>query len=206
LARLSERTLAAPVRARMLQLVPAAHANLKLDLLAGLLKDENALLQQEAVRALFEHPDTKRFHSLREVAQDPRFGATIRAEAIVGLSDRAGEFRDELFDFIRAEHPVLRTEALRALIGVPLNPDQHAGLEELAKRRPESAPLTARVLGQPFTADRPSPGDFDAWLKKLEGPADVGSGRRGFFYSKLARCFRCPRSGGPWRANRPHLT
>jgi putative heme-binding domain-containing protein len=54
----------------------------------------------------------------------------------------------------------------------------------------------ARALGKPFAAGRPAAADTDAWLKRLEGPADADAGRRVFFHPNLAGCFRCHRAEG----------
>lgn len=205
--RLADRQLAPNVRARMLQLVPTTHAQLNLDLLSGLLKDEHSVLQREAVRALAEHPKAGRFRLLLEAAKDPHLGADIRAEAILGLSDHANELRDDLFRFLQADSPAaMRNEALRTLTGVRLGPEQQAQLEQLAKRHSESAALVARVLGRPFVGQRPPAGDLDAWLKKLDGPADALAGRRVFFHSKLTTCFRCHRVEGRGREIGPDLS
>ena len=42
----------------------------------------------------------------------------------------------------------------------------------------------------------PKATDTAAWLKRLDGPADIEAGRRVFFHSKLAGCYRCHRADG----------
>ena len=77
------------------------------------------------------------------------------AQALVGLADRRSEHLDDLLRLAEGDSAVLRDEALRALAGTKLTTAQRDGLERLAKRRPESADLVARVLGRPFAAGRP---------------------------------------------------
>ncbi|HEX5271133.1 MAG TPA: c-type cytochrome, partial [Gemmataceae bacterium] len=74
------------------------------------------------------------------------------------------------------------------------------------KRRPESADLVARVLGRPFARERPKVTDLDAWLKRLEGPADAGAGRRIFAEAKVAGCSRCHRVEGRGQDVGPDLS
>jgi putative heme-binding domain-containing protein len=195
-SRLADDQLAAEVRARMLQLVPATHHDLKIDLLGRLLVSNAPALQREAVRALCEHPAAARFNLLRQVAGDSRLLDDIRAQAIAGLSEKSDTYREELLGFARSHSPALRNEALRGLTGTALNREQRSGLGQLARSWSESAPLVARVLGQPFVAERPKPGELDAWLHRLQGPADAAAGRRIFFHTKLAMCSRCHRVEG----------
>src|SRR5262249_45227651 len=69
-------------------------------------------------------------------------------------------------------------------------------LEGIGKAQPAATDLARRVLGKPFTKDRPRPEETMAWLKRLEGPADAEAGRRIFFHPRLANCSRCHRVDG----------
>src|SRR5262249_31097969 len=130
----------------------------------------------------------------------------IRAQALVGLSEQADDYREQLVGFARSEDTRLRDEALRALVNVKLSPDQRIALEEVGHRRTEARPLVARVLGKSFATDRPAAKDIDAWLKRLEGPADADAGRRVFFHTRLAGCFRCHRVEGRGQEVGPDLS
>jgi putative heme-binding domain-containing protein len=79
----------------------------------------------------------------------------------------------------------LRADAQRALIGVKLK----AGAVE-------------RVI----EAGRPPAKDLDAWLKRLEGPADAEVGARVFFHPKVGGCFRCHRIDGRGQDVGPDLS
>ena len=196
----------APVRAMALRQVPASHPRLTIALLGRLLRQEDASLQLEAVRALAESPRPERFAALTAAAGDSRLGDAVRAQAVSGLAERAQERLDELLWLASGDNPALRDEALRDMVGAKLTDVQRRGLEGLAQKRPESADLIARVLGKPFAAGRPAAKDVDAWLRRLEGPADAEAGRRVFAHPKLAGCYRCHRVDGRGREVGPDLS
>ena len=184
--RLTDADSSPALKIAALQLVPTTHKKLTLDVLGALVKDNDAGVRREAVRALSEHPNPGRFTILLEAARNPRFDVNTRAEAIVGLAERAASERDTLMEFANSDQLPLRDEALRALVGVKL---------EIGK--PErTSDLIDRAAGQPFFKDRPKPDDTAAWLKRLEGPADADAGRRIFFHTRLAACARCHRVDG----------
>jgi putative heme-binding domain-containing protein len=194
------------LRVLALQMVPPTSPKLTLGLLGKLVTEGDPPLRLEAARALSEHPSPRRFPVLLEAARNRRLDDAVRAQALLGLSDRAPELADELLAFARGDDAVLRDEALRTLAGTPLAPAQRASLEDLAARRPACAPLVARVLGRPFVKGRPPADDVDAWLKRLDGPADAATGRRVFFHPRLAGCFRCHRAEGRGQEVGPDLT
>src|SRR5262249_22699953 len=90
----------------------------------------------------------------------------------------------------------LRHEALRALVQTKLTPFQQEKLTAASKGKEDSAVLAKRALGQPVNAGRPDAKDTEAWLKRLEGPADAEAGRRVFESSRVATCSRCHRIDG----------
>ncbi len=206
LGRLSDKRSSTALRVLALQMVPATHPKLTLALLTDLLNHGEPPLQLEAARALCEVSTPRHFAVLLEAARDRRLGDAVRAQALAGLSERAEEYLDQLLSFARGKEAVLSHEALRALVPVKLNAEQRAALEEVARQRPEAAPLVARVLGKPFTTGRPGTKDIDAWLKRLGGPADASAGRRVFFHSKLGGCFRCHRVEGRGQEVGPDLS
>jgi putative membrane-bound dehydrogenase-like protein len=206
LARLADQRSPTALRVLALQMVPPTHPKLTLALLTELLNHGEPQLQLEAARALCEVATPKHFRVLLEAARDRRLGEAIRAQALAGLSERAEEYLDPFLTFASGKDAVLRDEALRALVNVKLNPEQRAALEAVARQRPEAAPLVARVLGKPFTTGRPPAKDIDAWLKRLEGPADAEAGRRVFFHARLGGCFRCHRVEGRGQDVGPDLS
>ncbi|MDR3636104.1 MAG: HEAT repeat domain-containing protein [Isosphaeraceae bacterium] len=193
-------------RIRMLQLMPANHPRLSVDFLAKLLGHADPALRLEAARALSEQRSPRRGAVLKRVALDPSSREDVRAEAIVGLADQAGELRDDLVRLAQGDGAAVRNEALRDLTSVPLSAADRTALSGLSQRDPQAAPLVARVLGERFAAGRPVPEDVDGWLKRLEGPADAAAGRRVFFHPKAAGCFRCHRVDGRGRDVGPDLS
>ena len=206
LARLADAKSPPGLRLLALQMVPATSKKLTLTLLSGLLTQGEPTLQLEAARALSEHPGAKRFPLLLAAARNRRLSEAVRAQAVVGLAERARDYRDELLTFVRGDSSTLRDEALRALTGAELDATGRAAVEEVARRHSEAAPLAARVLGKPFAVGRPTSRDIDAWLKRLEGPADAGAGRRVFFHPRLGGCYRCHRVEGRGQEVGPDLS
>jgi putative heme-binding domain-containing protein len=193
-------------RVLALQMVPPNHPKLTLDLLGKLLGQKDVLLQREAARTLCEHPSPKRVPMLLEAARNADLSDEVRAQAIVGLSEKAQELHADLFRLLRSDRTPLRDEALRALTQTKLTDDQRKELGELAEKRPACADLVARVLGKPFQRNRPSVKDLDAWERRLEEPADAEAGRRVFFHTKLAACSRCHRVEGRGHEIGPDLS
>ena len=77
-----------------------------------------------------------------------------------------------------------------------LTVEQGAALETAVRDKNDCVDLVARVLSKPFHANRPPATDTDAWLKRLDGPADPEAGRRIFEHSKVATCAKCHRVEG----------
>jgi putative membrane-bound dehydrogenase-like protein len=206
LGRLRDERSPPAIRVRALQLIPATDSQLTVDFLAGLLHQPDAALRLEAARALAEHPSPKRTAVLLAAARDRRLGDAVRAQAILGLAGRAQELREELLRFALEDNTALRDEALRALVGTKLTAAQRQRIEEVGRHGPDAAALAARVLGKPFTKGRPPARDVEAWVKRLDVPADAGAGRRVFFHPKLAGCFRCHRAKGRGSVAGPDLS
>ncbi len=194
------------LRVMALQMIPSGHPKLTADLLDRLAHQDESALRLEAVRALGEHPSPRRIPLLRAIAADGRLGDAARAQAVLGLAERAPDVLDDLLALARGDNAVLRDEALRGLIGTKLTAAQRGPLEELVRRQPACAALVARVLGRPPAKDRPPPEDIKAWLARLEGPADEAAGRRVFAHPKLAGCYRCHRAEGRGRVVGPDLS
>jgi putative membrane-bound dehydrogenase-like protein len=206
LDRLKDEKSPPALRVLALQMIPANHPKLTLDLLAGLLSHGEPALQLEAVRSLSEHPNAGRERLLLAAVGNPRLGDAVRAQAILGLAGQSAKHLDTLLQLAQGDNKVLRQEALRALKDTPFPTEQRTHLEKLTRRHADDAALVERVLGQPFVKDRPRPEDLDGWLKFLEGPAHAEAGRRVFFHPKLAACSRCHRVEGRGAVVGPDLS
>jgi putative membrane-bound dehydrogenase-like protein len=194
--RLADEKSSPALRVKALQLIPPTNPKITLDLLGKLLNQPQSDLQLESARALCEYPKPERFALLLKTAIDSKLGDDVRAQAIVGLAEQAEKYKDELVQIASGNNPVLRDEALRALVQVSLSAKQTDQLKDLAKRQPSCAQLVARVLGQNINAGRPPAADIRAWLDRLADSGDVAAGRRVFFHSKVGGCFRCHRVEG----------
>jgi putative heme-binding domain-containing protein len=194
--RLAEESASPALRVKALQLIPPTHPRLTLDLLNKLINQPQTALQLEATRALCEYPKLDRFPLLLKIASDSKLGNDVRAQAILGLAEQSEKYRDHLIRWATSINPVLRDEALRALVHTSLPDNQGDRLKELAKRQPSCGPLVARVLGQDINSGRPPASDNRAWFDRLEGPVDIAAGRRVFFHPKVGGCFRCHRVEG----------
>ena len=189
-------------RVQALRLIPTSWGGLTTDMLGTWAHDKSPGLALEAVRALSEHPSPKRYPILLDLAKngDP----ALKREAFAGIADRAGD--EKAFFLGLVDDPALGDDALRDLISVPLADADKTRLQAIASSQPARKEIVARVLGQPVRTDAPKATDTSAWLKRLDGPADVEAGRRVFFHPKLAGCFRCHQADGRGRDVGPDLT
>jgi len=171
----------ATVLHRGLRMLRPDHPALTLARLKRFLEAPEEAVRIKAVRSLCQGPLPGRFEVLARLAEDKNAPVPLRAEATVGLADDAGHQRDRLLKLARGGQPVLRREALRGLRGISLTEHEKS------------------LLGTTSPADELSPelpGGLDAWLARLEGPADPAAGERVFFHSKGPACYRCHQVDG----------
>ncbi len=206
LAKALDATADAAVRSAALRLVPPTHKGLGLGTLERLIENGEADLALEAVRALQEHPDQKRFEVFVRLADRKDIGLTLRAEAVVGLAGRGQDAKNRLLALLADGPEPLRAEALRGLTGLNLSEDERQAVRRAGETDSQLAPAADRVLGRPFAEGRPPREDVDGWLRLLDGPGDADAGRRIFFHPRLAGCFMCHRVGGRGRDIGPDLS
>jgi putative heme-binding domain-containing protein len=195
-AQLADARQPASVRAVALQGLPARPQAISLERIREFFAQDDAGLQLEATRLLAEYSEARRSTLLSELARDAARPEAVRATAIAGLADDAPTRVAELLTVARDNQRALRVEVLRALIGVPLSPEQLTVLDRWAAEDAAVRDSVRRLRGESFRGSRPGPRDLDGWLRWLEGPADAAAGRRLFTHSKLAGCARCHRAEG----------
>jgi putative heme-binding domain-containing protein len=186
-----ERTLI-PARIMILRAVPANHPKLKTEQLTDQLRFDVPEYRVEVLRALKDRADAKAAPTVRELAHDANQALAVRAQALLTLTAMNQADVDRLIGLAGGKDATLRQEALRALVQVKLTDGQRGKLETLSTDRD----LVARLLGKPAHGDRSPATDTEAWLKRLDGPADPEAGRRVFEHPKLANCSKCHRVDG----------
>jgi len=187
----------AAVLERGLRMLRPDHPALSIDRLRRFLSRPEEAVRIEAVRSLSQGRFPERFELLAKLAGDRSAPAPLRAEAIVGLADDATRQRDQLLALPGDEQPIVRHEALRSLRGLALTERERSLLRALNHSDAPALELID-LLGGGEAAAAARVGrngrlsvDVDAWLARLDGPADPAAGERVFFHSKGPGCFRC---------------
>jgi putative heme-binding domain-containing protein len=192
------------MRRLALHLLRPDHPALSVERLKSLLDSSDLALKREAIEALRATTHGDRFAALATVARDEKCPADLRAAAVVGLAEADGQ-RDLLLKLAAGGDAGLRAEALRSLRGTKPSDAEKAALEKLAAKDAATAELVGRILAPPAPVNPPRH-DVEAWLKKLDGPADPVAGERIFFQPKAAGCYRCHEMHGRGGRIGPELT
>lgn len=187
-----------PAAKRLLALrgIPSAYAKLTTEALAELLKDEDEGIRIESLRALTERADAKATNAIRSLAADPKQSVAVRAQAVVAWSASPSADVGQLLDLVGNSDAAIGAETLRGLSQRTVTEEQKARLVKIGVRSRDFSDLVSRVLGTTNVAGRPQANDTDAWLKRLEGPADAEVGRRIFENGRVATCAKCHRVDG----------
>ena len=145
---------AAPVSARMMALraIPAAHKQLRTELLVGLLKQDDPEFRIEVLRALKDRGDAQATSAVLDLARDARQPAAVRAQAVLTLSALTGD--PAAFVALTADDAT-RDEAFRALVGTKLTYQQGARLLAAVNGKPGSAEMYRRVVGKALGDNAP---------------------------------------------------
>lgn len=193
------------VVSRGLRMLRPDHPALTMGRLRHFLASPDEALRLEAVRTLASGVLPGRFEVLEKIATDASAPIPLRAEAIVGLSSDPSK-REALIALEESGQAVLRHEALRALRRRFLSEQDVKRLALAVQGDDESRSLLAmleRSTGEGSATTAPQPdrsfppsSDLDAWLAKLEGPADPEAGGRVFFHPLGPGCFKCHQVDG----------
>ncbi|MFN3193115.1 MAG: PVC-type heme-binding CxxCH protein [Aureliella sp.] len=173
----------ASLRALALQSVQTKHKPLTVELLAGLTKSADTAIKREAIRSLVLHPNPNRVAVLSLIAADESLDEDLRADAIAGMSPLNRQQADMLQSLSQSSSNAISQEAERALY---------------------TAGFAKRDLG-----NKPETSDLRGWkdlVNRAVGEPDTDVGRRLFFHSKLAGCYKCHMKGGRGNAIGPDLT
>ncbi|MDE0865269.1 MAG: c-type cytochrome [Rubripirellula sp.] len=171
------------IRAIALQNTNVNHKRLTVDVLASLAQSKSRAIQREAVRSLALHSDAARASVLAKLAIDKSIGAYLRADAIAGLASIAADHSNLLTMLAQTKNPSVSAEASRSLLMTD------AGKRNLASKPPAT--------------------DLDAWqslVDRATGEPNTAVGRRLFFHSTLAGCYKCHAMNGRGNSIGPDLT
>jgi putative membrane-bound dehydrogenase-like protein len=205
-ALLANPAASAAVRRRALRVLRPDHPTLTIERLHHLLTSSDVGLRLEVVRSLRESPHAGRTLLLSDLVKDQTQPERLRAEALLGLSGEEPAQRALLIEQAKQGTPAIRDEALRTLRGSGLTEDQKSALAAAA-RGDDGAPALVATLDSP-DRDPGAPGtrDLNAWLARLDGPADPEAGERVFFHPKGPGCYRCHQVDGRGGSAGPELS
>lgn len=200
------------VRALALRMVDPADPALDGELLGELVKSDDQTLRLETVRTLQSSPVEEASSLLRAVALDEKQEPTLRAEAVVGLArgDKDGELpaeaRELLLGFLNGDDPVLRSEALRSLRGfVARDSEVREAIEKLAKTSAGSRGPLAEEIALALGRELPAGSRRPLADGETTG-GDAAAGRRVFFHSQSAGCYKCHTINGRGGKIGPNLS
>jgi len=196
LEQVNNKKLPAAMRLLSLRGIPSGYAKLKTESLIGMLREEELGIRVEVLRMLTERADVKAGETLRTIAHDTKQSVPVRTQAVVALAALPTAETDLMVELARSEELSIRAEALRGLTQVKITDEQQAKLVKAGVTSPAFSDLVNRVLGKPLNTGRPEAKDTEAWVKRLEGPADADAGRRIFENPRVTSCAKCHRVDG----------
>ncbi len=176
------------LRGHVLRYFPDNHKAINSKKLIAWMGSKNKSLRLEAIWKTRSHLDEASNAALRKLALDEKEPLELRlaATAVFGTSESPDS--GTLLEIAKSNHPALRDEALRSLVGAHFEAD---GEQQLVKL---NTPASKRAIGKPFINNPPEPTDSAAWLKRLDalkGKPDAAAGERIFFNRKVATCSNC---------------
>jgi putative membrane-bound dehydrogenase-like protein len=205
-----------PTKTRALGMLRPNHPALTLDRLQAFLNSTDQALALAAIRSMREgSPEARQAMFAAVLSQESRFGERAVCEAVMALSPDDATQRQRLLDYCEHASATIRQEALRTLRGTKLSsPERRRLAESLGSRKRQTTDTMAAEQDlldliepqeSPPTGDR-SHAEIDAWMNRLEGPADPVAGERIFFHARAAGCARCHQIEGRGGSVGPDLS
>ncbi|QDU47143.1 Cytochrome c [Symmachiella dynata] len=203
------------LRARALRALDPAHAGLNDKLFNDLLAVADPVLSLETVRTLQASSIPTATQLLAGIARDENLETNLRAEALVGLAAQPidAASRELLTSLLSSEDRALQIEALRAVRKIPpqdFNAELNTALtdlstslisskgddvtdddRELADQLKRALKAGGQNVPRNAALRTKRPQSIEEWQKLLEQPGDADAGRRVFFHSGGAGCYRC---------------
>ena len=178
---------------RGLRMLRSDHPVLTLDRLRRFMTGKSEAVAIEAVRALGQS-SLPGLCGLDQPGGGPKAPVPLRAEAIAGMADDAASRRQVLLSLATATWPRCARSRCATCEGSRSPPRNRRQCE---RQRGDIASLELlESLGGAASVVRPPVADVDAWLARLEGPAEPAAGERVFFHPKGPGCFRCHQVNG----------
>ena len=203
----SPQMISPSIRRLALRSLRPDHPLLTVALLTSLLHDPDDAIRLEAIRTIRQRPEAERWPQLREMAQNGELSATLRSEAVLGLSPGNRRDRPLLLELARDENAEVADEALRAFRGFDLSPQEKEELAAIAEKLPDSRKeLVRRALDRNPPKDLPKAEDLEAWLALGSGEGNAAAGERIFYHLRVGSCFRCHEYEGRGYTIGPDLT
>ena len=185
-----------PVLARVLRYLPPDHKSLSTPRLTALLADPAIEVRTEAIRTLRDSGRQQRLATLTRLAADDQQPASLRAEAIAGLTAGDAASRQILLSLAASPQAEVRDEALRSLRGATLMSDEKQSLTQVAQQQPVSRDLVARLVEDGWKpTGRPDAQQPAQWVDRFAG-GNPDAGERVFFHPQGPRCGVCHRVNG----------
>ncbi|VAX40873.1 hypothetical protein MNBD_PLANCTO02-2994 [hydrothermal vent metagenome] len=175
------------IRARALQIIPPNYKKLKTKLLRKFLQSKEQQMILAALRTLQIIPRGQLAQEVRRIAADSKQSLVIRADAIMTLATMADKKTKEnetlLLQLATNENKVLKAEALRSLRGLAAQKN----VRELMKKQAAGTDKTLADLAKLALRQKTKPSK----VNELFGKGNALTGRRIFFHSQSAGCFKC---------------
>ena len=197
------------VRQAALRAIPSHYKPLTTRQLIQWLAESDEPFQVEVLRLLKEREDKSALEAVYALASNPRLPTSLRCQAIVTLSALTTQTKPFL-SLVQDQNLAVVEEALRALTGARLGPQEHRLIKQRIERHYfQLEPLVRRLEGNKDLAERQRPraDDLEGWIRFLRlGGGYPEVGRLIFESPRLAGCSQCHRVEGRGNEVGPDLS
>lgn len=198
------------IRAYSLRLLDPGHRSFAPKLWRELYGSGNLDVITELVRSVATVGTGEANDFLSEIARDETLPASVRADAVAGLSNASPDAMQLLVTLAESSDKSLREESLRSLRFAQLDERDQQRLKRIGHQHPTSSDLIAAAIDpKSLTRSRPEAEDLTAWKQRLSDVSpgvDLDAGRRVFHHAVVGTCVKCHRHSGRGRDVGPDLS